>query len=716
MKSTRTSIYRSSQALSYSRNLGLGCRKPGSERVLTINHNHHSSLADYRSNLQDANTSSIAKQIRETGQLPSLPTESVVKLPKLKRQRKPRDENIIRGDMQATLEAHYAANVLAHGNIHIRLDDSSYSKSRKLAVTPPAKSHDMEHTQRLLAKYANEDKDLIPQLISLDNSERENLSPATVRKMYARDETRPRELRDKLLQANQGLDALHKLDVKIQREPIRKKSGLVTTSELRDKLLQADQSLDALHRLDSEIRIFHDWIELTQDEIDAASYTWSKFQRKMFKNFPDYKFELHGSRTTGLARPFSDIDIKMTIPELEKEKLARGPSSSRRQIKKKYIQALLRIKRWSEKEIASGLIVNALRSCKIPVLDMQTRTVGRFAIQLSAVVGKPIELNTEYVKYFLKEYPQIKPLFVLIRWWLERSNIGDASTGGVSSYLTFNMILTSITHSKQLFDDGELGKQLIHFLRFWIEADWRNLGFAPDPARTFPKCATNLEEENCLEEIQTKQDRASETLFANKLPYNSTAAEPDLRESQLRTTVPSSNIDNCNNALLSTLTQVDPLNRLAIESEDIVTPATNDQESDVYLEGIKFLAHQANQKCRRPASRLEYFLLQDPADPRNNVGSSLEKLRELCQLMERALGSLEKKMRSWDKRELSSKAHQSEEFLLKDLIYVKRRNDPPNSGVDRILQIFEEKRRKLAWMRPLKVTELESTQTEIDDI
>ena len=675
MKSTRTSIYRSLQALFYSESLCSGCRKARSKQLSTINRGLHSSLTKHRLDIQDANTSSIAKQIRETGQLPSLPTESVIELPKLRQQRKLRNENIVRDDMQATLEAHYTANVLAHGNIHIKLDGSLYSKPRRLAVTVPVRSDDMENTRQLLVKDTNEDNDPISELIPLDNSGQHNPSPAA-----------------------------------IQRARIEKNRRPATTSDLRDKLLQADQSLDALHRLDTEIRIFQEWIELTQDECDAASDTWSRFQQTMLENFPKYKFELYGSRSTGLARPFSDIDIRIVIPELETEKRGRGPSPGRPKIKKKYIQALKRIKHWCGQEIARDLNAKEIRDGRVPVLDMKTRTGWRFDIQLSATVGKPVDHATEFVKYFLKEHPQIKPLFVLIRWWLERSDIGDASNGGLSSYLTFCMILTSITHSKQSFNGGELGRQLLHFLRFWTTADWQNIGFAPDPARTFPKCAINLEAETCSEETQITRDHACKALFTDEIPYNGTTAEQDLRRPQLGTTDPSSNKDDSNGAPLPTLTQAYSLNRPVMEAEDFATSVNNDQESDVYFEGIRFLAYRANRKCRKPEDRLVYFLLQDPADPMNNIGSSLKKLPELCRLMKRALGCLEKNIQHWDKRVSSDGDHQSQEFILEDLIYAKARDEFQNLDLDRIVQNFEGMRRNFAYLRSLKSAELKSPQ------
>lgn len=585
--------------------------------------------------------STVARQIRETGKLPKLPSEPTVKLIPITTQRRRRSENIVRHDLKATVRAHHVANTLAHGSIHLDLnEDMSMKIPQRLAVTPSRFLDDEDDKKSTEMAGGG---------IGIDSSYR-FAYPAKI-------------------------EPTQHMNPKDEQEKINKGQGEAQHSELFHRFMKLDKNCDALTRLDAEIHAFEEWTAVTVDEANAARRSFDSLQGVLNEKFPDIKLELHGSRATGLARPMSDIDIRLVISRLEKRTDERGPSPGRPVNKQEYVKVLRKIKIHLHNDFGSRYQVEQVKPGRVPLLDICDRRCG-LTIQMAGI-AIPTAHATEFTKYFQAEYPQIKTLFVLLRLWTERIGYEDASTGGISSYLLFNMILTSITHSKVLFDHQDVGKQLTNFLKFWSIAKVDTTGYAPDPARTFPKFASNIVEDNVASKAEEGEEKTafspSRLTAENILKFETVGSVTGEMMHEMKT------------CILSNL-----------PSKQQVANAKHIGPSDSYLEGIKFLTTYTRSQLRNRNGNVPALLLQDPANPKNNLGSSARRFTGFQREMENALRHMTKSFRLWNERVSLGldfrfdKTDTEEVYLLQTLLQA-----GGNCSIEQELRKLERRRRRL---------------------
>lgn len=198
---------------------------------------------------------------------------------------------------------------------------------------------------------------------------------------------------------------------------------------------------------------------------------------------------------TGLAGPLSDVDFNIQLPA--SKGTAKEISSSTHP---HHLKSGLSILRRFEQALRADacyrdvLLMNATR---LPVLEALDRRTG-LMIQC---VSRPLGQGDEYCKYYIQEYPQLRPLHALLSQSLRNAELYSRSHGNIGSYALFVMILTALTHAREHFQNKELGPQLFHVLGFWADADLLSNGYAADPPRVFPKYSrsvTNRPEEEPL--------------------------------------------------------------------------------------------------------------------------------------------------------------------------------------------------------------------------
>ena len=190
---------------------------------------------------------------------------------------------------------------------------------------------------------------------------------------------------------------------------------------------------------------------------------------------------MHGTRSTGLAHPLSDINFCIMVPEYQ-EKTERGPSPSRPEAKR---AARLIFQSLGKAMKGSGRFEN-IRDVHghvnlLKAIDKPTR----LRIQFNA--NTPVVRERDFSTYCLEEYPQLRPLFMVIYQALQTRGLANVSDGGIGSYPLLILIYTALKHAEVPFRKRDLGLQLLHILEFWTHADTEDIGYAADPPRTFPK-------------------------------------------------------------------------------------------------------------------------------------------------------------------------------------------------------------------------------------
>ena len=199
------------------------------------------------------------------------------------------------------------------------------------------------------------------------------------------------------------------------------------------------------------------------------------------KALPSTSFVMHGSRSTGLADPLSNIDFCVLIPEYE-EKTERGPSPSRPQAKKA-ARAIFR--RLQEALREHGRFKDVCH--RNGHADLLTATDKPTGLAVQFVANMSVARKRELSTYYLEEYPQLRPLFMVVHQALRIRGLDSLPGGGIGSYPLLVMILTALKHSNVAFRKEDLGLQLLHILNFWAHAETDIKGYAADPPRAFLK-------------------------------------------------------------------------------------------------------------------------------------------------------------------------------------------------------------------------------------
>jgi len=241
--------------------------------------------------------------------------------------------------------------------------------------------------------------------------------------------------------------------------------------------------------LHKEIEEFDKWMTLDSWEVAVRQHMIDRVVALMQKPLKDgeIKFEVFGSHVTGLATPASDLDIGFQIPVLQKKPDERGPSPSRPE-GKRHVRAKLdkmcQIS-LSDPEFMRQEIVGYAR---YPLLRMQHH---RSKISIQIVSSGAQTTVVEYVKNYLDEFPNLKPIYMVIKAALAARGLDEPRTGGLGSYPLLVMIIASFKLGPSLRTD-DLGRALLVFLKFYNQLNPRVHCVCIDPPMVFRKSKTYL--------------------------------------------------------------------------------------------------------------------------------------------------------------------------------------------------------------------------------
>lgn len=197
---------------------------------------------------------------------------------------------------------------------------------------------------------------------------------------------------------------------------------------------------------------------------------------------PMSELDVHGSRYTKLAGPLSDIDFCLSLPEYEKKPGERGPSSFRPQAQRAAYRLLWKVQR-ALKPIAREGSVEFIHA-RVPLVAALDNVTG-LSLQFSSLV--PFIPAREYTMLYLSEFPSLRALYALLRHSLLIRQLTTVHNGGLGSYPLLIMIVTALKHAGTIFERNDLGRQLLHVLGFWSDADLQTNGYSADPPRVFRK-------------------------------------------------------------------------------------------------------------------------------------------------------------------------------------------------------------------------------------
>ena len=223
-------------------------------------------------------------------------------------------------------------------------------------------------------------------------------------------------------------------------------------------------------------------MRLSPGEEAAAQLVINEFTSIVKNIVPTNPLTLLGSRSSGLASPTSDFDFSISMPSYESQATGTLTTLNPRQLTTASIRALRKIEKGLRK--SEQIVDTEMVAARVPLVSCKHRATG-LNIQLQTM--SPFQAAQQYTAAYLAELPSLRPLYVLIRHFLEIRDLTTVFEGGLGSYTILMMIVTALKHASGRFATDDLGGQLLHVLDFYGNTDLYKHGFSANPPRVFDK-------------------------------------------------------------------------------------------------------------------------------------------------------------------------------------------------------------------------------------
>jgi len=276
--------------------------------------------------------------------------------------------------------------------------------------------------------------------------------------------------------------------------------------------------------LSEEIKAYELYMRLTPAEEKAAQSVISDITSITRDHLGDTPLVLLGSRSTGLATPLSDFDLTfpaMPSMDVSAESILIG---DRQKLKSQALSSLRKIQQSLHRSVR--LKGTEVVTARVPILETQHQATGlRIQIQTMA----PYQPAQEYTVAYLNEMPSIRPLYIILRYFLEIRDLTTVYEGGLGSYSLLMMIVTALKHSSGTFATDDLGGQLLYILHFYGSADLYRFGFSANPPRMFDKISKGCSMAERLNRSKDPQLRGIDEIVRNqnsRKPYLLSLQDP----------------------------------------------------------------------------------------------------------------------------------------------------------------------------------------------
>ncbi|KXT17816.1 hypothetical protein AC579_5362 [Pseudocercospora musae] len=190
-------------------------------------------------------------------------------------------------------------------------------------------------------------------------------------------------------------------------------------------------------QLEGELKAFAEWIQPTANERIARKAVVEETMNLVRDSLKDdvsitTEMELHGSEKTGLALPWSDIDIR--IWDGRKAPVKAGYSAARLLHRLRLVADAMRSSdKWTLVTVRDGAY---------PILNAQHKESG-LDVQIVAA-GTNSHAQEAVVKQCLEDMPYLRAVFYAVRTFFGMRNFNDVFTGGLGSYGIFILLLATL--------------------------------------------------------------------------------------------------------------------------------------------------------------------------------------------------------------------------------------------------------------------------------
>jgi hypothetical protein len=228
-------------------------------------------------------------------------------------------------------------------------------------------------------------------------------------------------------------------------------------------------SLGIHSRLSADIFGFLDAVASQLEKTDRKRRTAiSRFQRMVRALWPRAQVQMYGSHVSNLCLPNSDLDFVICLPAVHKNAPAVTPGvlEGRNAINETWQKLLARnLKGESWIDPRS---IKIIERTAVPVIKVSTKDAVAKVLQLDISFDGPGHHGLEaieMVKFFMEEFPPLRPLMLVLKQFLLDRGLLTAYTGGLSSYCLFLMLTRYLQEQSSSW--GDVGSLLMGFLDFF---------------------------------------------------------------------------------------------------------------------------------------------------------------------------------------------------------------------------------------------------------
>eukprot|EP01091_Cochliopodium_minus_P020429 TRINITY_DN892_c2_g1_i3.p1 TRINITY_DN892_c2_g1~~TRINITY_DN892_c2_g1_i3.p1 ORF type:complete len:336 (+),score=100.96 TRINITY_DN892_c2_g1_i3:182-1189(+) len=175
-----------------------------------------------------------------------------------------------------------------------------------------------------------------------------------------------------------------------------------------------DDKKTLMEKLDQEIKDFVDYIKSTDEEKKMRDYVIEKLNNVVTKIWPDAKICVYGSFPLDLYLPVSDIDIVINGGN----KYTEGP-----------------IYKLADELEKNNFFENmdVIATAKIPIIKVSEK-ISRCNIDITFDHNINFDKMKDLVVQYNNEFPELKPLLLILKYVLYQRNLNVPFQGGIGSF------------------------------------------------------------------------------------------------------------------------------------------------------------------------------------------------------------------------------------------------------------------------------------------
>eukprot|EP00347_Sterkiella_histriomuscorum_P015534 403356668 len=197
----------------------------------------------------------------------------------------------------------------------------------------------------------------------------------------------------------------------------------------------------------SEILRFVDWIQMSDEELQKRYSLLSLLGNLIQAKIPETKAYMFGSTANRLAFAGSDIDVLIMNDDY-------GYSNLYNHV----LQIIVESREFDD--------IDDIRNTAVPIIQAKHIKTG---ICVDLVMNRDDGLKgLSLVTTLIKEFPELRPMYFVIKAFLKNKNLHKPYTGGIGSFVLINMITFYLqTHYKRV---GDLNKRVFlqdHIIQFF---------------------------------------------------------------------------------------------------------------------------------------------------------------------------------------------------------------------------------------------------------